>query len=199
MALSIASQRVVDLVSNAVQIVRVGSSQTQENGKTQYVLPGAFDPLHLGHRGMAKFAERRFGCRVAFEMSIRNVDKPELSIETIRDRLKQFQADDSVCVTRAPRFTQKADLFSRPCFLVGADTIIRIGDARYYAGDAAARDKAIEQLREQAVRFLVFGRLFAGTYRVAETLSMPSPLQKICDFVREHEFRYDISSTDLRR
>src|SRR5207245_755539 len=43
------------------------------------LLPGSFNPLHLGHTTLADIAAKRLGSPVAFELSIANVDKPELS------------------------------------------------------------------------------------------------------------------------
>lgn len=197
MSLSIADKLLADIVSNAVQVVRVGG--TASDLVAHCIFPGAFDPLHVGHREMAKLAERRLGCPVAFEISIENVDKPDLTLHTIKQRLTQFDISQTVFLTRAARFTQKADLFSRPHFIVGADTITRIGDAKYYEQNSVTRDGAIDRLCDQGARFLVFGRLIDGVYESAESLLLPPILGTLCEFVSEQEFRRDISSTELRQ
>ncbi len=197
MSLFIADKLLADIVSNAVQVVRVG--ETASDLAAQCIFPGAFDPLHVGHREMAKLAECRLGCSVAFEISIENVDKPDLTLQTIKQRLAQFDVSQMVFLTRAARFTQKADLFPRPHFIVGADTITRIGDAKYYGQDSVARDGAIDHLCDQGARFLVFGRLIDGFYESADQLLLPPKLGALCGFVSEQEFRRDISSTELRR
>ena len=197
MPLSIADKPLADIASNAVQIVRVGGSATDLAAK--WIFPGAFDPLHVGHREMAELAERRLGCCVAFEISIENVDKPDLTSQKIKQRLAQFDASQTVFLTRAARFTEKTELFPRPRFIVGADTITRIGDAKYYGDDSVACDRAIDILFTEGVRFLVFGRLIDGVYESAATLLLPRKLGELCEFVSEQEFRRDISSTQLRQ
>jgi hypothetical protein len=138
------------------------------------------------------------GTQPIFELSIANVDKPELSLPEIRKRLSQFDEEHTICLTKASRFTEKATLFPHGRFIVGADTIIRIGDSRYYEKSAHRRDTAIEQLHELQIRFLVFGRVINEFYEAAHQLPLPGRLKDLCDSVSETDFRRDISSTQLR-
>lgn len=161
------------------------------------VFPGAFNPLHTAHRKMVTAAKAMLGCDVALEISIENVDKPPLDYIEIDDRLRQFTDDDAVWLTRAPTFVRKAQLFPGATFVVGADTIERIGHQRYYA-DQAALDAAIENLAAAGCRFLVFGRTTGGRFRTLDDLRLPESLAKLCRGVPESAFRQDISSTELR-
>ncbi len=167
------------------------------------ILPGAFNPRHDGHRRLADVAMRRLGgaerASVEHEISIHNVDKPPLDFTEIQRRLEQFGPEEVLWLTSAARFEQKADLFPGVTFLVGADTIVRIGDPRYYGGDPAARDRALAHLREQGCRFLVFGRLVGENFRSLADLDLPADLAALCDEIPAEEFRADISSTELRR
>ena len=163
------------------------------------ILPGAFNPLHDGHRRMAASASVRLGAPVTYELSIRNVDKPPLNFHDMRARREQFDESDDVWLTNASTFVEKARVFGGVTFVVGADTILRIADARYYEdGDANA---AIDELAERGCRFLVFGRLLAGKadrFVTLDDLDLPGSLRVLCDSVREAEFRSDVSSTALR-
>src|SRR4026209_2921420 len=86
------------------------------------VFPGSFNPLHHGHITLAELAAERFAAPVAFELSIANVDKPNLTPEELRRRLEQFRGRGPVFVTRAARIEEKAALFPGCVFVVGADT-----------------------------------------------------------------------------
>jgi len=162
------------------------------------LLCGAFNPLHAGHRRMAEVAEARCGVPAQLELSLTNVDKPPLDYLEIERRLTPLSGSWDVWLTRAATFAEKCELFPRATFVVGADTIVRIADDRYYGHDPARRDAAIARLVERGCRFLVYGRQRAGCFEVLGDLALPPALAKLCEEVPEGEFREDISSTALR-
>ncbi|MEZ6070143.1 MAG: hypothetical protein R3C10_07645 [Pirellulales bacterium] len=136
---------------------------------------------------------------MTFELSIENVDKPPLDYLEIERRCGQFAGVGAVCLTRAPTFLGKAELFPGATFVVGADTIIRIAAPRYYGNDPAACRAAIQRIAALGCRFLVFGRLDDNGFVTLADLSLPSELRAICDEVDEDAFRADVSSTELRQ
>jgi hypothetical protein len=165
------------------------------------VFPGAFNPPHVGHLQMAALAERRLGQPLAWELSIANVDKPLLDFLAIRTRVQALRREDDtrpIALTRAPTFREKAALFPGATFVVGADTIVRIADPRYYGGDAAQRDAAVAAIAAQGCRFLVFGRQLADGFQTLSGLDLPPALAVLCQEVPAEEFREDISSTEIR-
>lgn len=164
------------------------------------VFPGAFNPPHAGHLQMAAYAERKLGMPLLWELSIANVDKPPLDFIAIRTRVQALRSEDhdrAIALTVAPTFREKASLFPGATFVVGADTVVRIGDLRYYE-DAAGRDRAIAEIVASGCRFLVFGRQSASGFQTLGDLELPRELRSICDEVPGSEFREDISSTQLR-
>lgn len=176
--------------------------QSSNSEKTPRVIfPGAFNPLHEGHREMAHLAERRLGNEVYYEISITNVDKPPLEFIEIQNRLdgiKQGDASWELLLTTAPTFREKAKLFPGATFLVGIDTLVRIGDPRYYDNDQRLRDEAIAEIAKAGCRFLVFGRVVEGNFRGLEDAKLPGELVALCDDVPEGEFRADVCSSELR-
>jgi len=160
------------------------------------ILPGAFNPLHAGHRTMRTDAEQRLGRRVGYELSIANVDKPMLDYVELNARLAQFDPADLV-VTNATTFVDKARALGAVVFVVGADTLHRIAEPRYYGG-GAERDAAIGELSDIGCTFLVYGRLDRGAFRVLGDLALSRQLESMCTGVPESEFRRDVSSTALR-
>jgi nicotinamide mononucleotide (NMN) deamidase PncC/nicotinic acid mononucleotide adenylyltransferase len=163
------------------------------------IFPGAFHPRHAGHLQIAELAQRHLGAAVEYEIAMLNVDKPPLDFQEMEARLRQFGPQETLWFTRAPRFEQKAELFPGATFLVGADTIVRIGDPRYYGGDETARDRAVAHLAERKCRFVVFGRLMEQSFRSLSDLQLPAALAALCEEVPAAEFRADISSTEIRR
>ena len=165
------------------------------------VFPGAFNPLHGGHRKMAEIAASRLRVPVAFEISVTNVDKPPLDFVELTERVGAFRDEDDapwLLLTDAPTFLEKSELLPGCRFVVGADTVVRIGEARYYEGGQAGCDAAIRTIAERGCRFLVFGREIDGEFQELSELELPAGLLDLCDAVAEAEFREDVSSTEIR-
>ncbi len=169
------------------------------------LLPGAFNPLHEGHRAMLEVAQELTGLAGAFELSIANVDKPALDYVEIERRLAQFNPGPllksrfikPVWLSSLPTFLAKARCFPGAVFAVGVDTIERIDAPRYYGG-AAGRDRAIGELAALGCRFVVFGRVTGGRFQSLDRMDLSHALRRLCQAVPEARFRQDISSTQLR-
>ncbi len=162
------------------------------------VFPGSFNPLHEGHRLMARIAEEIAERPLAYEISILNVDKPLLDFIEIRDRAAQF-VGQQLWLTRAATFVEKLAVFPEATFVLGADTYARLADPRYYGGSASAAAEAVQAIATQARGLIVFGRARDGVFADASQLDVPRPLRDIAYFVSQREFRLDISSTALRK
>lgn len=167
------------------------------------LLPGSFNPLHGGHQKLLDTASRLTGRRGMFEISIENVDKPDLPKTQLKRRLEQFAGYRDVAVTRAALFSDKAKLLPGAWFVLGFDTAIRLLDDRYYPGiegQVSPAGKALHELADVGVRFVVAGREDdSGRFREADELDVPKSLRGMFIFIPASEFRADISSTQLRR
>ncbi len=185
-----------DLLAGRISAAPRGSARREAPPRA--LVPGAFNPLHIGHQKMVDLARNELGEDVAFEISIENVDKPSLDFIETDMRLRQFTAGEAVWLTRAPTFVRKSELFPGCTFIVGADTIERVGQERYY-GSQAAMQAALESIAANGCRFLVFGRNIGGTFRTLDDLNLPASLSRLCRGVPAGTFREDVSSTELRQ
>ena len=193
---------VSDRVASATEeVARLLGEESCYVGDPQFTfLPGAFNPLHRGHRRMRAMAEQYWGCKVQYELCVRNIDKPPLDFLEIERLRTQFSEDDLV-LTNVPKFKDKATLLApsgTATFVVGVDTLLRIANPNYYR-DREERDAAVELFSRRKDRFLVFGRTVPGfEFSTLIDIELPEKLRQLCEGFSEEQFRMDISSTELR-
>jgi hypothetical protein len=184
-----------DLLLDRVESVCIGPT----GRPPKIVFPGAFNPLHDGHRRMAEIAQDLLHGPVALEISIANVDKPPLDYAEIERRLGQFAPEQTTYLTRAATFEEKSRLFPGATFVVGVDTLRRIAAPQYYGGNVPACHRAVERIASRGCRFLVFGRAMGIGFVRLTDLELPDALRAICREVLPDVFREDISSTTIRK
>jgi hypothetical protein len=162
------------------------------------ILPGSFNPIHDGHYEMMRVAQDICGKPCAFELTLRNADKPDLDYLSVQERLNAIE-DSDVWLTNQANFVDKAELFPQATFVLGTDTMTRIGEPRFYDDSLQKRDEAIRRLQELDIRFLVLGRLEGQRFVSLDDLSLPPSLHTLCQGVPESVYRNDLSSTQLRK
>jgi hypothetical protein len=184
-----------DLLLGKVETVRIGPGQ----GMPKVIMPGAFNPMHDGHRRMIQIAQEMLKQPAVPEFSIINVDKPPLDFIEIERRLAQFPGDQAVYLSRAATFEDKSRLFGATTFVVGVDTLRRIASPQYYGNSASACECAIQRIAGRGCRFLVFCRnMGTGLVRLGD-LDLPDLLLALCREVPPDVFREDVSSTSIRK
>lgn len=188
------------LLAGAVKTVSVfADGHMVENAPVHAgILPGAFNPLHIGHEQLAQVAGEILGTEVAFELSVRNVDKVPLAAEEVRRRLAQFAGRWRIVLTDAPLFVHKAHLFPGCTFVIGYDTARRLVDPVYYAGQESQMLAALAEIRAAGCSFLVAGRLVGGVYHTLADVPIPPGFADLFRAIPESRFRVDISSTEIR-
>lgn len=163
------------------------------------LLPGSFNPLHLGHVSLARAAEEMRQAPVSFEISVTNVDKPPLAAPVVRQRLSQFAWQAPVELTSAPTFLEKSRLFPGTTFVIGVDTAERLVASRYYGHDEDRMHDALETMGRAGNAFLVAVRVDgAARLRGLRDIAVPHRYADLFSEISEQRFRFDTSSSEIR-
>ena len=179
-----------------------------DNKINKFIFPGAWNPMHSRHLEIAQKVFQLNHQRIDFELCIRNIDKPPISYydmkireEQIRNQVQTEPWAGNLHFTTAATFSEKAKLFPGCTFVVGMDTLLRIGDIKYYHNDEKMRFDAIEEIRKANCRFLVFHRVINGVATTEEdTFKVPANLRELTDLVSADILKpCDMSSSSIRK
>ena len=162
------------------------------------LVPGSFNPWHQGHRALLSAVRRRADGRVAYELSVTNVDKSPLPAPELRRRVAQFANAAVLVLTRAPTFIEKARLLPGALFAIGADTAARVVAPDYYGG-VVAMHAALTELRDLGNRFLVAGRDDGTRFVTLADVTIPPEFGDLFEPIPTEELRVDVSSSELRQ
>jgi nicotinic acid mononucleotide adenylyltransferase len=145
---------------------------------------------------------------VVFEISAVNADKPPISLDVLEARIQQFDPNINillrrltercipyaVAITSEPFFTRKAEIFPQSTFLVGADTLERLFNLKYYlptappSSNIAASShqiglmhlvKAMGRIADKDCKFIVGGRIRLGLQTTSTQVGDEISLQPI--------------------
>ncbi len=163
------------------------------------IISGSFNPLHVGHLNMANWAYNQSLHQIiphypVFELSIMNCDKGMLAFEDVLARVEQFRSiSRDLIITRCPNFVQKAILFPECEFLVGIDTITRVGDPKYYFGSEEEMNRCFDIIEHKKCKFTVLERNGIKP----DDVKLPKGLAKLCQQGQDYT-PINISSTMIR-
>jgi nicotinic acid mononucleotide adenylyltransferase len=179
--------------------VKIYSNNNERTDQPKLILSGSFNPCHKNHMLMAKIASAKYQMPVNFEISLANVDKPPIDFISLNSRLESLKISinhaqelvDSIYLTNAPLFADKASLFPDSRFIIGSDTLNRLFNVNYYR---KGEDKftLLNHFKKLNTRFVVYQR------KDIEPIVDEDILQ-ICDIIPFEDYEDDgTSSTKIR-
>ncbi len=175
------------------------------HGARPAILPGSFNPIHEGHINMVKHMANKLNKPVYLEIGIRNVDKPELDIIDVAERVhsieKAMEADahfkaacGGVILSFLPTFYDKIWAYNNPELIMGTDTAARLFESKYGASSfiGPEKDRMIDLCQ-------------MSTNPIFHVLARPGHVMPPFDKDLEKHFKFhvdfignDMSSTQIR-
>lgn len=173
-----------------------------EDYSNKVVFPGAFNPAHKMHLAMAERTFQEYNIPIDFEICVNNIDKIPLNYNSLFKRLNSLKEIENQSFigdfhfTSAPTFVEKAELFPNSHFIIGWDTLKRIGNYKYYVGTDGL-NKALNRMIELGTKFIVFHRIINGQEENS-IQGIPSKLLNISKIYPEYLEGAELSSSLIR-
>lgn len=156
---------------------------------------GSFNPLHFGHERIFKEVEMRTGKKVVYSISGSHPIKGKICQEELLARISQFRFLAPVLIMNDTQlYLEKARAFQGFDFVIGADALETILDAKYYS---VSVDEVLKKFGECGTHFFVANRHIGGkNLRFGDLLkNIPERYHRM---FTELSSKIDISSTKLR-
>ena len=160
------------------------------------LMPGAYNPPHVGHFGVAQQVFKQFNKAAVYEITAEPPHKDALTVQQLLQRAKLLQGRDRLFTRKEPFYLDKARAFPGVPLVLGADAVMRIMDPKWGL-DVYSMLKEFETF---GTKLLVVGRMVDGKW-----ISAYDVIQKHKDVIGEHfnvfrevYGRWDISSTEIR-
>jgi len=165
------------------------------------LMPGAYNPPHEGHFGIAEEVQYAFHKSVLFEVTAEPPHKNALTVQQLLQRAKLLQGRDRIFTQKEPFYIDKARAFPKMPLVLGADAMVRMLDPKW----GLDVKEMLGSFYEMGTKLFIVGREVNGVFTTCENI--------LDDIKANHPFNvwasariimlpikgeWDISSTEIR-
>lgn len=93
--------------------------------------PGAYNPPHEGHFGVAKAAMDDYNYKAVFEVTAEPPHKDALTVQQLLQRAKLLRGYDRLFTAKLPFYLDKARVYQKKPLILGADAMVRMLDPKW--------------------------------------------------------------------
>lgn len=156
------------------------------------IMPGAYNPPHEGHFGLAEAVFLNTGYRVAHQVTIDPPHKDAMTGQKILERAKMLAGHTTVFSCGDPLYIQKAERYRTPIVL-GADALLRMFDPKWGVDVTTL----LERLTALGTKIFVSGRKVDGEFLTLNEVLKRTGIANFGTF-KSIPGDWDISSTEVR-
>lgn len=165
------------------------------------LMPGAFNPPHEGHFGMADSVSNEYNKRTVFEVTANPPHKDALTVQDLLKRSKMLQGRDRFFSIDIPRYLDKARAYPGMPLVLGADAMVRMLDPKW-GFDIKSMLHEFNQLKTKlyvAERVIDNQVIHAGNIReLILNNNWLNDEKIITNIIQNLPGNWDISSTEIR-
>ena len=164
------------------------------NGTLYALMPGAFNPPHEGHFGLANAVKLQCGTDVIFEICTTHPIKPALTVQQMLQRAKLLRGHYTL-FTQNSLYIDKARAYPNMPFVIGADAMLRILDPQW-----GNTEEQLKEFTKLGTEFWIASRLVDGKLITKYDIMNLIPMSYDIDVFnfRAINGQWDISSTEIR-
>jgi nicotinamide mononucleotide (NMN) deamidase PncC len=180
-----------------------GKRKSSLDGITKFgIMPGAYNPPHVGHFGVADSFMVETGMRPVFEIAAKTPHKAPLAVQDMLKRAKMLRGRDVIFTSDIPLFIEKARTYPGAPLIMGADAAVRLFDPKW-----GIKPKALlKEFKSLGTKLYIAERKVEDKYLCFEDIIddyLPQNLSDeefewVYDLFKDVPGKWDISSTELR-
>lgn len=160
------------------------------------IMPGAYNPPHDGHFGVANQVLKQFRRTPVYEITAEPPHKDALTVQQLLQRAKLLQGRDRLFTRKEPFYIDKARAFPGIPLVLGADAMVRLMDPKW----GVDIHSMLRELDTMGTKLYVAGRMVDGKWMSAHDVmhKFKDIVDEYANTFREVYGRWDISSTEIR-